>query len=135
METQRELLSQAFPKVDNSLKTLDGLKKFRRDLEDYRLTHLEAFNERISDICIELKQVERVVNNSSRNGNLSPNEKKNLDATIASERIQCLVPKNKSSRYWKLYDSWLEFYRKEASEVKKDMASCEASTKCRLREI
>ncbi|MEL6451149.1 MAG: hypothetical protein AAFQ19_07795 [Pseudomonadota bacterium] len=135
ISTQRKLLSETFPKIDNSLKTIDGLKKYRRDLENYRLTQLEEFNDRILKICKELKSTERVVNKSFQSGDMSPNEKKSLDSKIAAERAKCIVPKLADSDYWKLYDNWLDFYREQSKESQKDLASCNASSPCRLRQV
>lgn len=132
VQTQRQLLSEAFPQVDNSLKKLDSLIKYRRDLELYRVTYLEAFNESIDQICRDLLIVETRVNAAAGRGDLSPNEKSNYDYRIAEERGQCSVSNKSSSRYYRLYDQFMGLYRDEAASSRDRLNSCYASDPCRL---
>ncbi|QFG35089.1 hypothetical protein BDE18_3586 [Paracoccus pantotrophus] len=132
VQTRRQLLSEAFPQVDNSLKKLDSLIRYRRDLELYRVTHLEAFNEAIEQICRDLLIVEARVSAAAGRGDLSPNEKGNYDRRIAEERGQCSVSNKASSRYYRLYDQFMGIYRDEAASSRDRLHSCYASDPCRL---
>ncbi|SMX32031.1 hypothetical protein [Actibacterium lipolyticum] len=133
MVTQRALFGEAFPEIDVSFKKLDSLLKYRRDLEIYRATHLEAFNERILAICEELERVERRVAASFAKGDLSRNEKASLDQRIADERANCRAQNKGTSKYYKLYDTFLEIYRTQSSSSKDELDRCYASDPCRLR--
>jgi len=131
LEVQRTLLSETFPEVDRNLTKIDGLRKYRRDLELYRIGKLEAYNEKIKRVCETLKTVERRVNQSFASGDLSPNEQKNYNRRIASERDKCLVSKKGTSPYWALYDDFLQFYRSESDASKEELDRCYINDDCR----
>jgi len=135
VQIQRELLGETFPEINTSLKKLDGLIKYRRDLELYRALRLEAFNANIDLICKQLILVERRVNTAFSKGDLSPNEKGNYNNRIANERSKCQVANYNGSQYYILYDTFLNLYKSETSSSRDALNSCYASDPCRLRQI
>lgn len=131
MEGQRSLFYETFPKVDRDLPKLDGLLQYLSELELFRIGKLEGFNAKIKRICESLKAVERQVNLSFADGDLSRNEKENYDRRIASEREKCLVSNKENSPYWALYDDFLGLYQKEANASIRERERCYINDDCR----
>lgn len=134
LEARRELLGRDFPSMDPSIPQLDRLLAYRRGLEIYRVTVLEAFNAKIEDVCLELEKVERRVNAAFARGDLSRNEKTNYDIRIRDLRLECLVDNYEKSRYWQLYDTFLQLYRSESSTSLAALDRCYVNDNCRSRQ-
>lgn len=138
IETQRALLGETFPAIDigGGIPRLDALIAYRRDLEIYRVTRLEAFNARIQQICRTLVEVERRVNSAFNRGDLSPNEKERYDQRISDERNQCSANDEtiSESRYYSLYRDFLGIYQAEANQSFVELERCYANDLCRERD-
>lgn len=128
---QRENFSITFPNIDETLKTRAGLKKYIREVDLYRISTLEAYNYKILSICKRLVETELRVNKAWANSNVSGNEKKRYDLRIKNEREQCDVKFYKTSKYYKLYDDFLNFYREQVKDAQKELAICDNSEPCR----
>jgi hypothetical protein len=132
--TERVLLDNVFPRRKSELPEKERLRAYRKELEQFRIVHLEALNYRILEICEKLNAFERQMYANAKAGRITSGDLRSLEGDVREERLQCDVQNADGSDYWKIYSDFLEFYQAEVRSVDREIEKCDSNDRCRVGE-
>lgn len=127
---KRSQIAEKLPDLPDGDPSLASLTKYIGRLELFRANVLEGYNDEILQNCLKLKVVERNMSRMSGSGLISRHDREELEQLISEEREQCDVKNKPTSRYFKIYDSFLEIYKNRISEANDAVAACYSSSSC-----
>ncbi len=110
-----------------------SISAYRQELDRYNTTHIKGLYSRIQGICTALNEVERASNKEWDSGNISRNEKLDIDERIASEREKCSDRHWQISPYFTLYYELVEIYKRKDEESVVLLSACNNRDECRNR--
>jgi hypothetical protein len=130
VQARRAELVALFPVLKDEA-SRSAISTYRQEIDRYNTNQIKGFFKEIQGICLKLNEVERAANKEWDRGNLSRNEKLEIDDRIASERRNCSDDFATSSPYYGLYYELLDLYRRKDAESIVIHSACMTRDECR----
>lgn len=130
MAVKRDEMLARLPILD-SPDSKKAISSYRQTLERFNTIVIQGFRAQITARCEAANEFERKSNRSWADGNISKNQKRDIDEQIASERSRCSDRNRTTSPYFKLYDEIVEIYRSMADDSEEVLSACLSNDVCR----
>lgn len=135
LDFEQQVLRSMFPQFANTAtemsNTMMSVRVHRRKLEAFRRDWLEGLNLKLRAQCERLERFSAYSDRQLAQREISEREHLGRKSFVIIEQARCAYENYSNSSFWKLYDRYLNEYRRELRELKKIESRCLSQESCR----